>query len=596
MIVALLPHGTNTGDIAKVPGFSPGLWSAGLSTVPVFQTYLDISQGNRIFTSLYPGEDIEDVVAGPRRVESWPAIVKRAEDAPSDTVPGLLAQTLEDAGVRVRVDPLLNAAALIGANRAGIVDRRGSFDCAKRRCPPGVTVVPALPGELAGLRRRLRGNDLLIALERPPTVDRESLAIGIAGRGFDGNLTSDNTRTNGFVTAPDLAPTILERFGLGTPSQMIGKPIHTEGSPDVGAINKLEDRLSVVASRRHEVIMINVLSWIALAAGAIAIGRRRGARVALPLLGLSVIYMPLMLLATAGLEPSRLTERLAVGLGSPLLALATWAVFRGYAALAIACAVTVGAYAIDMIFGSPLTQLDLLGPNPAIGVRFFGIGNELEATFAVLVPAGVGAGLAAWGWRGGEEAVRRRAIAAFAGVGALTGLIFGLGRFGADVGAVIVLPAGAAVAAAVAAGTGGRRRTVLLIVAAPVLALTILAALDLILGGGAHLTSSVLRAGGASGVADVAQRRIELSVKSFGRAATSPYLYITAVAMALAILYRRRLAELLGNRLVFAGVCGAAAATVLGTVANDSGAVLLMIGTGFLLACGAFLIGVEGER
>ena len=47
----------------------------------------------------------------------------------------------------------------------------------------------------------------------------------------------------------------------------------------------------------------------------------------------------------------------------------------------------------------------------------------------------------------------------------------------------------------------------------------------------------------------------------------------------------------LGERMVFAGFAGAAAATVLGTVANDSGAVLLMIGTGFLLACGAFALG-----
>jgi hypothetical protein len=161
---------------------------------------------------------------------------------------------------------------------------------------------------------------------------------------------------------------------------------------------------------------------------------------------------------------------------------------------------------------------------------------------------------------------------------------------------VIVLPAGAAVAAAVVAGTGGRRRTVLLIAAAPVLALALLAALDLILGGGAHLTSSVLRAGGAHGLADVAQRRIELSVKSFGRNATSPYLYITAAGLLLAFVYRRQIAERLGQQMVFAGFAGAAAATVLGTVANDSGAVLLMIGTGFLLACGAFALGVSRPR
>src|ERR1700742_59291 len=37
-------------------GFSPGLMSAGLGSVPPEQTYLDIGAGNRIFDSLYSPE------------------------------------------------------------------------------------------------------------------------------------------------------------------------------------------------------------------------------------------------------------------------------------------------------------------------------------------------------------------------------------------------------------------------------------------------------------------------------------------------------------------------------------------------------------
>ena len=37
-----------------------------------------------------------------------------------------------------------------------------------------------------------------------------------------------------------------------------------------------------------------------------------------------------------------------------------------------------------------------MGPNPVGGVRFFGIGNELEATVVALVPIATGAALAAW--------------------------------------------------------------------------------------------------------------------------------------------------------------------------------------------------------
>ena len=85
----------------------------------------------------------------------------------------------------------------------------------------------------------LRGNDLLIAIERPPPAKNQALAIGIAGQGFDGDLTSDSTRLDGYVLSTDIAPTILRRLGVAVPSQMSGQPIRAEGSVDVGAVVRL---------------------------------------------------------------------------------------------------------------------------------------------------------------------------------------------------------------------------------------------------------------------------------------------------------------------------------------------------------------------
>ena len=48
-------------------------------------------------------------------------------------------------------------------------------------------------------------------MEKPPPPDNEALAIGIAGNGFDGNLTSDSTRLDGYVLSTDVAPTIIDR-------------------------------------------------------------------------------------------------------------------------------------------------------------------------------------------------------------------------------------------------------------------------------------------------------------------------------------------------------------------------------------------------
>jgi hypothetical protein len=113
-------------------------------------------------------------------------------------------------------------------------------------------------------------------------------------------------------------------------------------------------------------------------------------RAALAWLALAFAYMPLALLVGAALEPSALLEGLIVGIGAAALAAVTLRVLPDWWALAVACAVTVLAYAIDIIAGSELTRLSLLGPNPIYGARFYGIGNELEALFAVMVPAAGG--------------------------------------------------------------------------------------------------------------------------------------------------------------------------------------------------------------
>ena len=64
VVVALLPEGTGVGELAQVRGVSVGLLSAGLGSVPAEQTYLDISQGNRVFDSLYDSELPGDVGGG----------------------------------------------------------------------------------------------------------------------------------------------------------------------------------------------------------------------------------------------------------------------------------------------------------------------------------------------------------------------------------------------------------------------------------------------------------------------------------------------------------------------------------------------------
>ena len=537
----LLSPQTTVAELTDA-GLSPGLMSAGPGKVPAAQTYLDIGQGNRVFDSLYD-EDLPPRGGDP--AGWWRQVEERAQSAPAEIVPGLLRSTLKQAGIPA-----------------------GRFEIRK--------------GDLQSLPRGRR--DLVIALARPTGESDAPLPIGVAGAGFDGNLTSDSTRIDGYVLSTDVAPTILEHFGVAIPSQMSGQPIEAAGAVDAAAIESLEARMAVISHRRGPVIGLNIVIWLAALALVALLSRGRLVRPAVRVVGLALVYLPLVLLLGAALEPGETAERLLVLLLAPLLANATLLAVRGYRALAVASGLTAAAYAVDVVAGSPLTSLSLLGPNPGLGVRFYGIGNELEALLAVLVTAGAGAALAGFAPR----ASGRAAAAAFIAIGLLAAFVFAAGRFGADVGAAIVFPLGAAVAAAVVAGRG-RRPLLLAAVAAPLGVLALLALIDLLSGANAHLTRSVLDAGGLGDLADVAQRRLQLSAHSFARPVLLAFLPLVALLALFAYLRRDRLAAWMAAvPAMRAGLLGALAATVVGTLANDSGALVLEIGAAYLLVFAGF--------
>jgi hypothetical protein len=564
----LLPPQTTVGQLAAA-GFSPGVMSEGLGTVPPNQTYLDIGQGNRVFDSLYDG----DLPPLGKHCLAWEeAVEKRAESAPAEIEPFLLIREVGR-----------HATAVFWSGRSACAF--GGFQGGKGASSLRILTIEEASLRKAELVRRQTGpHDLAIAITRPTGRSDEPLAIGIAGRGFDGNLTSDSTRTNGYVLSTDVAPTILQRFGIPVPGAMSGQPIRAEGAVDPAAVESLVARMDVISSRRGPVIGLSVVIWLVALLLTAILSRGRLARPAVRVVGLAIVYLPLVLLLGAALEPGETAEQLLVLLLSPLLASLTLLTQCGYRALAVASALTVGAYAIDAIAGSPLTSLSLLGPNPGLGVRFYGIGNELEALLAVLVVAGTGAGLVGFA----RNASARACASVFVAIGLLAAFVFAAGRFGADVGAAIVFPVGAVVAAVVIAGRG-RRTAVLAVVAAPIAVLALLALIDLVSGANAHLTRSVLDAGGLGDLGDVAQRRLQLSAHSFGRPVLLAFLPVVLAVVVLAYLRRETLrAWLEGRPAMRAGLLGAVAATAIGTLANDSGALLLEIGAAYLLVFTAF--------
>jgi hypothetical protein len=581
VVLAVVPFGTGVDELGRIEALSPGLVSASLGDVPVAQTYLDISQGNRINKNLYDS-DLPRLYVSDGRVPTaaWQETVERAEDAPADVVPGLLASTLAEAGRTVAAE------ADAGLAMLSVVDRAGSVPVLNRRrcelgCGTSLSLVRSSVSELAALVDNLGPDDLLIAVTFGVHSDQQLLPAGVAGEGFDGNLTSDSTRTDGVVLTTDIAPTVLEHLGVDIPDEMNGSEIESTGEREPAEVADLQSKLEERPDR-EQVMFLPLLGWVGISGLAALAFRRRGAAVALSLLALASVWAPLILLVAAALDAAELTSALMVAIGAPALAAITRTAVPGYRGLAVACAVTVGAYAIDVIAGSPYTALSVLGPNPGGGVRFFGIGNELEATLTPLTLIGCGAWLASRG-----DLSRESAAAWFIGTAIVATIAFAPGRFGADVGAAVVLAAGGATAAALALGFDWRRTTVA-VAAAGAIGVAALVGVDLALGG-AHLSRSVLGAGEASDVLDVLDRRVTLMWNTFIHPVYPALLVVCGLLLVVGLWRWRQVLAWFGYRWpARCGYIGAVVGVLVGTIANDSGSVLLVIGTIYLAVCAGF--------
>ena len=210
------------------------------------QAFLDMSAGARTTTSLYDDEVPTDLrLARDGRMSSWRAIIDRAKTAPADVVPGLLASTVRAAGGHIGyVGPRAarNREAAVAADRSGRVERvalaepEGVDEAARalwRRTDVLVAkLAPGPPGrgQLINLVGSRRAGDLVIVIQDPSHITRRLVAMGAAGvRGAGTALYSDSTRTEGLVSSTDIAPTVLERLGIGTPDEMSGEPIEARG-------------------------------------------------------------------------------------------------------------------------------------------------------------------------------------------------------------------------------------------------------------------------------------------------------------------------------------------------------------------------------
>lgn len=316
---------------------------------------------------------------------------------------------------------------------------------------------------------------------------------GGSGDGEGGNggvklLTSPTTRRPGLVTLVDIAPTVLEAFGLldtfgrngrpgtgdgvrakhgthvwtGRPLRWVVENAPSEPGCSMTAINWLEERYGPAAenhTRRVPLLQGYVLLYIAVVlAGLTAVfvpPWKEAMRPVLDATILAVALIPLIWLLLPVFPGRGPVPAAAITL--LLAAPSAWAAVNlfpvtaerpPYAPLALIGIVTFIAVVVDTAFGSPMTVQSPLGYSLVAGARYYGVGNEYMGIIIGGMSVGLG-GLLQWlriPWPGGRWIM--------SGGMAATAAVLGAPGLGVNFGGAM---AAALTAAIVFTGLGGRR-------------------------------------------------------------------------------------------------------------------------------------------
>jgi len=275
-----------------------------------------------------------------------------------------------------------------------------------------------------------------------------------------GLLDSATTRRTGYVTLPDLGPTVLDLLDLPRPDSMEGRPyeIHprTWAGPPVSRFveadreARFRDRMLGPVAGTY--VVIEILLSLLVAYVLVRHPGRTGLRRVFDFVGLWLLAVVPLTFLGAVLDLDSVGPYLALVVGGGAVLAAAAGMLRGpmqplAALLALLLALHVG----DVVTGGHLQFSTVFSYSPTVGGRFAGFGN---LTFGQLAAAAVLlAGIVAYLVPG------RRGVRLAVGILVVALLADGLPFWGADVGGVLAaVPAFALVALGLSGRSVSRRQ------------------------------------------------------------------------------------------------------------------------------------------
>jgi len=368
-------------------------------------------------------------------VSTWSDYVSAAADRRFVADLGLLGDTAAAGGLCVRaVDPF---AAVGGATAAGTVEQHSTWspdtllqdlnacpvtlvDVGSVRDPddvaPGEVAPSSRADQVAAIDARIgeviaagpNGAEYIVAsLSDAGTSERLRLVIARGPHFGPGVLVSGSTKQEGLAQIPDITATVLASVGLPVPDAVNGAPMTVRSAPD-NSQQRAQQRLTTLRDydeASHDVHSLVEPFFTVFAYGQLVIylivllvwkGRlgTEASRVKV------LSRVRVLAVAAASVPVSTFLANLVPWWRFPIEMVAVVAVvgvfvaliataalrgpWRGFALgpMAFVSAVTMLVLAVDIMTGARLQLSSLMGLQPVVGGRFYGMGNTTFALFA----------------------------------------------------------------------------------------------------------------------------------------------------------------------------------------------------------------------
>ena len=369
-------------------------------------------------------------------VPGWDTFTQAAIDRKFDSKLGLLGEAAEKSNVCIK--PVGPGAAIAAAQPEGTADRYSPYSDATllvdmNTCPvtsvdvgsvrdPADVAVGEQPVEgsraqqITAVDKRIGdvinaapgGADFIVAsLSDAGKTERLRLAVARGPHYGPGQLNSPSTRQPGLIQAQDLPVTLMSITGIKVPAGLGGTTLTSDPAPD-NSEKRAADRLQNLVDydlASHEVHSLVPPFFNTFAYGQLVIylfvllvwkgkiGRPDTRRRVLSIVRVIAVVAATVPASTflANLLPwwrfpiPMVSIVASVGLFVALIAYAALRGPWGRAALgplAFVAAVTVAVLAGDILTGSRLQQSSLMGLQPVVAGRFYGMGNVTFALFA----------------------------------------------------------------------------------------------------------------------------------------------------------------------------------------------------------------------